>query len=203
MHKVIIPFGYPIYVNQIDVNKKEFECAQKEKYITMENTTASYTENKQILNSKNYRSLKKNIFKELEIYTRHVLKIKKHQKFYLTSSWINKHKENDFGQPHSHFNSIISGVYYFKAPKDSGDIIFNIEQNRMPFTPTVKLDFEEHTIENCSEFFFEPDDGVITFFPSTLIHRIGINKQKELRYSLAFNFFVKGIFGEQEGELTI
>ena len=94
-------------------------------------------------------------------------------------------------------------MYYFKAPKDSGDIIFNIEQNRMPFTPTVKLDFEEHTIENCSEFFFEPDDGVITFFPSTLIHRIGINKQKELRYSLAFNFFVKGIFGEQEGELTI
>ena len=68
---------------------------------------------------------------------------------------------------------------------------------------TVKLDFEEHTIENSDEFFFEPTDGLITFFPSTLVHRIGINKQKELRYSLAFNFFVKGIFGTQEGELII
>ena len=203
MRRLIMPFGYPIYINQLNVDKKEFQCAQKEKYVTMENTTASYTKNKKILDNKNYKSLKKSILKELEIYTRDILKIKKHQKFYLTSSWINKHKENDFGQPHSHFNSIISGVYYFKAPKNSGNIIFNIEQNKIPFTSTVKLDFEEHTIENSDEFFFEPTDGLITFFPSTLVHRIGINKQKELRYSLAFNFFVKGIFGTQEGELII
>ena len=203
MSKLIIPFGYPIYINQIDVNKKEFECVKKEKYVTMPNKTALYTENKKILNGKNYKSLKKKIFEELEIYTRNILKIKKHQRFYLTSSWINKHKENDFGQPHSHFNSIISGVYYFKAPKNSGNIIFNIESNKMPFTPTVRLDFEEHTIENGDEFFFEPIDGLITFFPSTLLHRIDINKQKELRYSLAFNFFVKGVFGTQEGELII
>jgi uncharacterized protein (TIGR02466 family) len=203
MSKLIIPFGYPIYINQIDVNKKEFECVKKEKYVTMPNKTALYTENKKILNGKNYKSLKKKIFEELEIYTRDILKVKKHQRFYLTSSWINKHKENDFGQPHSHFNSIISGVYYFKAPKNSGNIIFNIESNKMPFAPTVRLDFEEHKIENSDEFFFEPIDGLITFFPSTLLHRIGINKQKELRYSLAFNFFVKGIFGTQEGELII
>ena len=203
MGRLIVPFGYPIYINQIDVNKKEFECVKKEKYVTMENKTAFYTENKKILNSKNYKSLKKKVFEELEIYTRDILKIKKHQRFYLTSSWINKHEENHFGQPHSHFNSIISGVYYFKAPKNSGNIIFNIEPNKMPFWPTVKLDFEEYTIENSDEFFFEPTDGLITFFPSTLVHRIGINKQKELRYSLAFNFFVKGIFGTQEGELII
>ena len=42
------------------------------------------------------------------------------------------------------------------------------------------------------------DEGKVVIFPSHLEHKVEKNLSKEKRYSIAFNFFVKGKFGREE-----
>ena len=39
--------------------------------------------------------------------------------------WANINPPGGYNRPHIHPNSHFSGVYYIKATKDSGDIVFN------------------------------------------------------------------------------
>ena len=95
----------------------------------------------------------------------------------LTSSWVNKHKPGDGGGQHSHSNAMFSGVMYFQTPRDSGDIVFT-----------------------CSSILQE---GMIMFFPSHLSHYVKVNKSKEDRYSMAFNYILRGEYGMRDSHLVL
>ena len=43
----------------------------------------------------------------------------------LNSLWININQEKDYNIEHNHPNSVISGVYYVKANKNSGDLVLS------------------------------------------------------------------------------
>ena len=47
------------------------------------------------------------------------------------------------------------------------------------------------------------DIGNLYKFPSHLLHRVLKNNSNEVRYSLAFNVFMKGSFGRDEYQLEI
>ena len=111
----------PLYMNEIVPTQdiRDFSFAAD-----YEKTSASMrTIDKEILNS--LPELKKEIEKEIDKYTRDYLKVDDDIEFYITTSWINKHRPGDYAVVHHHSNAIFSGVYYIIQPRNSGDLLIH------------------------------------------------------------------------------
>ena len=71
---------------------------------------------------------KSEILKETNNYLYNIFQINKTINFYISSSWSIIHEKDDMAESHYHVNSFVSGVYYFKTPKNCGNILF--QRNR-------------------------------------------------------------------------
>tara|TARA_Y100001951_G_C11221585_1_gene229100 strand:- start:98 stop:667 length:570 start_codon:yes stop_codon:yes gene_type:complete len=103
------------------------------------------------------------------------------------SAWINISNKGHFNKLHSHGNSIISGVFYIKIPKDSGKIVFDNP------CPLIEYFYANENVKkfntyNSTEWEFEPIEGEIIMFPSYLKHYVQTNETNKDRISLSFNF---------------
>ena len=109
----------------------------------------------------------------------------------LGNMWANINPPGGYNAPHIHPNSLYSGVYYIKAPKDSGDLVFNDprpgEQLNMPAIkkgpPPKHLWREVH---------LAPVEGRIIIFPFYLWHNVEPNLSNDIRISVSFNFIQHG-----------
>ena len=109
----------------------------------------------------------------------------------LGNMWANINPLGGYNAPHIHANSLFSGVYYIKAPKDSGKLICNdprpgeqvIMPARVKGTPPKELWREVH---------LDPLEGRIIMFPSWLWHCVEPNKSNDIRISVSFNFIQHG-----------
>ena len=120
------------------------------------------------------------------------------------SSWVNKHVKGDKGDGHSHTNSMFSGCLYFKVPPNSGKLRFHVGSMFPTYvTQTIVPDIATSNVYNMREVSIEPCEGMIIFFPSHLAHSISVNESDEERYSMAFNYFMKGAFGYDDSALTL
>tara|TARA_B100001093_G_scaffold274779_1_gene262673 strand:+ start:2322 stop:2894 length:573 start_codon:yes stop_codon:yes gene_type:complete len=82
--------------------------------------------------------------------------------------WFNAAKPNEMTGLHNHSGlSVLSGVAYLQADKNSGNLFFKNEE----------------------EFEFEPAVGKIIIFPPHLKHGVRLNESGNERISLAFNLF--------------
>jgi uncharacterized protein (TIGR02466 family) len=189
----------PLYMNEIVPSQETIDFALSADY---ERTSESMrTIDKEILNS--LPELKKEIEKEIDKYTRDYLKVDDNIEFYITTSWINKHKPDDYAVVHHHSNSIFSGIYYIRQPRWSGDLLIH-ENNMTPnISNRVMLNYKEMTDYTTSHYQIPPEDGLLLLFPSFLMHSVEKNKSPHDRYSLGFNVFVKGELGVKESKLSI
>lgn len=115
-------------------------------------------------------------------------------KIILGNMWANINPTYSYNKLHTHQNSIWSGVYYVKVPKDSGG--FYVDDPRsysQIFLPNRKKDTPAllNKIMN-----FNPVEGRLIFFPSWLPHGVDINMNKQKgeknwRVSISFNFAIK------------
>ena len=162
------------------------------------------TENSYVLSS--LPDLRDEIIKNLNLYVYNFLKVDSEScHFYLTNSWINKHVKNDWAQLHHHSNAIISGVYYLKVPKKNkkcGVLAFS-KNNSNIFLTNISPKFSEYNNINCDEYCITPGDGKLIMFPSHIKHEVGVNLSDEIRYSLAFNFHIRGTFGGEINKVII
>ena len=105
--------------------------------------------------------------------------------------WANINPPGAMNRPHIHPNSHFSGVYYIKAPKNSGQIVFNdprtlshmLMPTRIEKTPPSHL---------WREVRVDPLEGRILMFPSWLWHCVEPNESSDIRISVSFNFLQKG-----------
>ena len=105
--------------------------------------------------------------------------------------WANINPSGAMNRPHIHPNSHFSGVYYIKAPKNSGQIVFNdprttshmVMPNRIKETPPPHL---------WREVRIDPLEGRIIIFPAWLWHCVEPNESNDIRISVSFNFLQKG-----------
>jgi len=152
----------------------------------------STTVNKYILNDKKYSFLSKKILDTLSHIIYNIYTIDRNLKFFITNSWCVKHEKNDVAELHNHDNSIISGVYYFQTPKNSGDIIFHRSTSlNSLFTKTLTIP----TNINFNEHKMKVEEGTLLLFPSHLLHKTEPNLSNKNRYCLAFNVFFTGSIG--------
>ena len=105
----------------------------------------------------------------------------------IIASWANSHLFNDFTGVHSHCGgaeqSHISAVFYFKKPKDSGNIEFvdPLEYIRQ-MTPI------HHYSENDVYTPVEAEQFDLILFPSWIKHRTQHNLTDSERVAISINF---------------
>ena len=97
--------------------------------------------------------------------------------YHLINMWTTIYPTGCFVPEHAHSNSLISGVFYAKAPEDCGDIVFSDPSwlaktmclhNSKPIFPGVSTKQAE-----------KPEDGLMILFPSWLPHKTLPNNSNE------------------------
>ena len=191
-------FPLPVYKEKIrllDNNESNFIESTDVCYQTLGNAVSLNT---RLLDAPTLIELRAVIEKKLDYYLKSILKVD--NEIYITNSWLNKtnYKEQHF--LHNHSNSILSGMYYINTEDSLPLITFNRMQ-----TPFL-LNFipKEFTIFNSTEWSIPVENGCLIIFPSSLYHYVKINETTNTRTSIAFNSFVKGSIGFQNGsEVTL
>ena len=100
---------------------------------------------------------------------------------------------------------MFSGVLYVKVDRDSGPIRFQYPSMIPTYmTHQIEVDLDDNNIYKMREAVINPNNKMILLFPSHLSHDIAPNLSTIDRYSMAFNYFLKGTFGnDAESRLSL
>ena len=111
----------------------------------------------------------------------------------LGNMWANINPPGGMNRAHQHPNSLWSGVYYVKAPKNSGQL--KIDDPRSP-AAMVRPNQKKGPVPPrlFRETNYEPKVGRCIMFPSWLMHCVDPNQSSDIRISVSFNFLQKGMF---------
>jgi len=101
------------------------------------------------------------------------------KQIYMQSMWANINEHGDFNMPHVH-EGVLSGVFYCKAPENSGRLILQ--------DPAVRSN--SHLIKN-HDFAINAEQLALIIFPSWLEHYVEPSESEELRVSISFNIGIK------------
>src|SRR5579883_1202223 len=99
--------------------------------------------------------------------------------------WANVNPKYASNKIHDHANCLFSGVYYVKAPKDSGNLMFYDPRSAKTFYRPSVSEFTAYTAEAIAH---AAQAGLLLIFPSWLKHGVEPNLSDEDRVSISFNY---------------
>ena len=147
-----------------------------------------------VLNKPELHSLVEFLNGSLQEYFNAVYSPKVDADLRITQSWVNYTKSGQYHHKHAHPNSLISGVFYIQAAKETDKIHFfkdGFQQLRI-----IPQDFN---LYNSESWWLAAATGTLYLFPSSLTHMVEQVKGEDTRISLSFNTFPRGIIGEEIG----
>ena len=106
--------------------------------------------------------------------------------------WANINPPGGYNRPHIHPNSHFSGVYYIKAPQNSGDIVFNDPRSGAHMIMPERIKDSKPPSHLWREVRINPLEGRLIMFPAWLWHCVEPNESNDIRISVSFNFIQKG-----------
>ena len=188
-------FPEPVYFSKLTrtLTKEELKTIDKYKNKPYQNEGNITSSDNYVLEHKLLNNLKKDLNKTVIDYFNKIVCTSNSITPYITQSWINYTKTNEFHHQHSHTNSYVSGVFYIDAKKKEDRIKFYKTAN-----PLISLNASKYNIFNANSWWYPVETGDVVLFPSHLIHGVDKKKGTNLRISLAFNVFVKGTIGENK-----
>lgn len=113
---------------------------------------------------------------------------------YITSMWMNKFETGQTIGPHTHTNSLLSGVYYMNSIPEQGGTDFFNPVSKMRNTISVSRDESMFLTDRVTSS-AEPNKMVL--WPSYVEHRSQKNSTNKPRYTLSFNILPTRL-GNQE-----
>ena len=191
-------FPEPIYFSTLEraLTKKELRTLntyQKKTYPNMSNITS--TED-YVLNNKALKNLKKDLDTRVMDYFDKVICPTNPVVPYITQSWINFTKTDQFHHKHSQSNSVISGIFYISADKNVDSVKFYRNELHID---RIQLHVTNYNTFNSTDWKFPVETGNIFLFRSSLVHGVDQKKGNNTRISLSFNVFLKGRLGNKAG----
>jgi uncharacterized protein (TIGR02466 family) len=184
-------FSTPLYTcdtgRLLSIEEEKFISSLPEKELEMGNYGSVNT---YLLDLPELAAFKKFCEFHLNLYVKDVLRIK--QEIHITHSWTTRNPKGTHHHAHDHPNSIISGVYYAKAP--SGNITL-VHKRQFSKSMDFQYDFYDRNIFNCDTWEVTVGDGLLVLFPSWLKHDIAPNTSSQDRRIIGFNTFTSGDFG--------
>jgi uncharacterized protein (TIGR02466 family) len=186
-------FPTPVMFNTIerDYTKKELNAVKQHSKLIYNNTGNTTSLNNYILDEPEFEDLKKICLEHVNSYIKKIYKPKYEVEGYITQSWLNWTKPNQYHHVHEHPNSFISGVLYINAHATEDKIKFHHTQYRQ-----LKIEPDTYDIYNSDTWWFNVKTGGIVLFPSSLTHSVETVVASDTRVSLAFNTFLKGTLGD-------
>ena len=110
----------------------------------------------------------------------------------LGNMWANINPPGGMNRAHQHPNSLWSGVYYVKAPKNSGNLKIDDPRSAAAMSrPMMKEGPVPARLYR--ETNYEPIAGRLIMFPSWVMHCVDSNESDDIRISVSFNFLQKGL----------
>jgi uncharacterized protein (TIGR02466 family) len=165
-----------------------FENAEK---VTVPNAGNITSANNYILNEPGLEDIRDILTAHVTEYIKRIHAPKYQMVPYITQSWSNYTKENQFHHSHEHPNSFISGVLYISANEAYDKITFQ-KKGYQQIKP-VPTEFNWY---NSESWFYTVKTGMVILFPSGTTHMVENKGGDNTRISLAFNTFFKGTMGE-------
>ena len=191
-------FPEPVYFSNLDraLTKTELKTIAQYQEKTSNNQGNMRTHDSYVLEHKTLKNLKKDLHQKIINYFNKVICCSNSTIPYITQSWINYTKENQFHHRHAHGNSYVSGVFFINADKEVDKIDF-VRSGHRPF----RFKVTQFNIFNSTTAAYPIQGGDVILFPSSLPHGVDKKKGTNIRTSLSFNVFFKGTIGNKE-ELT-
>lgn len=193
MSEVISLFPIAISVHDIEPNFTEqdklfINQCLNDQYENTGNTTSNET---YVLDK--LPNLKEKLMEKVRFHFYDTLKHVKESEIYITQSWLNLTKKDQFHHTHKHPNSILAGVFYLQT----------VDDDCISFDNTLRVDQVRPSIESFnswnSSLYNQPvHRNMLVIFPSSLMHNVPTVKSDQVRISLAFNTFVKGVLGKDD-----
>ena len=187
MDNLRLLFGTPILQTSAAVHPRTLEFVKSQKFTNHGNgymTAENFLEYSEMQSVKNYitQKVKEYLYGDCGI-SREIIPE-------LVTSWVNLHKKGDWGQQHSHYNSVVSGVWYLDTTPESGEFI--IHPDNKLFGNLLDLPRRVYNEFNGDQYAFTPQNGDLLLFPSNMKHSVTSNNSDKERLSLAFNYMVRG-----------
>lgn len=171
-------FETPLWISDISLNNKLLieileECI-KQKYTDTKSSINGAIQTLNLLNVNNFFHTKKTIEELFLQETGKEVTVK--------NAWICKNPKGSKNKTHVHGGCDISGVYYIKVPKNSGNIIFH---NPNQVVQTQELYDKDKCFSQI--WYINSEENKIMFFPSWVPHETQENKAENDRIALSFN----------------
>ena len=106
----------------------------------------------------------------------------KAKSFEFARMWCNINRKGHWNMIHSHGHYDFSGVYYVKAPEDSGNFIV-----RDPRPAAISSEYMIESFNGGEVVRIAPEVGKLIIFPSYLDHMVEPSKSDDERVSISFN----------------
>ena len=188
-------FPVPVYISNLNrkLTNKELSFIDKTKLDVYKNEGNTTSKDNYILNHKTFKDLKIQLDLRVQDYFDKIICPSNKITPYITQSWLNYTKTNQYHHVHEHPNSIISGVFYINADKKTDKIKFfnKIYRNIQP-------EIKNYNLFNSTSWWFEVETCQLILFPSSLTHCVEVKEGTNTRISLAFNTFIKGTVGNNK-----
>jgi uncharacterized protein (TIGR02466 family) len=188
-------FPTPIYISKIDrdITSKELLFIDKNRLDVFNNEGNTTSNDNYILNNKAFKTIKEELNLKVQDYFDKVISPANEITPYITQSWLNYTKTNQYHHKHAHPNSLVSGVFYINCHEEHDKIKFFKDSYQ-----TIKPEIKDWNIWNSETWWFSVKTGDIILFPSSLTHMVETKEGDNTRISLAFNVFIKGTVGNNK-----
>ena len=193
MNTVFPLFSFPVMVCS-DIYKFTSTEEKTISELAMANNLGNLmSQNDRILDGAELENLRKFIDSQLDVYKEQILRIKSQNEIYITQSWANTARTNQFHPKHKHPNSIISGVIFVTGKEGDGlpPLRFHRTHDLIP----LAFQYEELNDLNSECKWFEPIQGKLILFPSLVEHDVEKNTSDKDRTTISFNTFARGDIG--------
>jgi uncharacterized protein (TIGR02466 family) len=188
-------FPTPVFFSSLErkLTPLETKFLNKKEKDTYNNTGNITSNDNYVLNEKPFLNLKNELDLKVKEYFDKIICPSNKVKPYITQSWLNYTKRNQYHHKHQHPNSLVSGVFYINADEKLDKIKF-FKEDYQP----IKLEIKEYNLFNSQSWWFTVKTGDIVLFPSSLTHMVETKEGDNVRTSLAFNVFVEGKVGNNK-----
>jgi hypothetical protein len=195
--QIISIFPTPLYITNLkrEFSVEELSFVDKNKLDVYNNEGNQTSNDNYILNNKLFKDLKIDLDLQIQDYFDKIISPENNITPYITQSWLNFTKENEYHHIHNHPNSIVSGVLYINADKNNDKIVFSKHENS---SIEIEMGIKNYNVFNTNVIDVVVETGYLILFPSSLKHRVLSKKGNNTRISLAFNTFIKGKIGNNK-----
>ncbi len=187
MYSVMDAFPIAVYTSKVNITEQELQFINEQASVSEKLVYSNYMSNETyLLDAKELTSLKDQITKHLNVYTRDVIGYD--IELYVTQSWSNYNPKGSSHHTHKHRNSIISGVIYLTD--DPAPFVLMKPDDELLVPDMVKSTQYNSPVKTVN---VQKND--IMLFPSHIRHGVTQNTNDATRVSLAFNSFYRGVLG--------